>query len=97
MPLERIANWSTSLGIPDLNGVVVGSGDDVVPIGRVSHGIYPPIMPRKRLPNYCTGLSIPDLNRLVIGSGDDAGPIRQIIHARYRPSMSSPLYGRCWP
>src|SRR5258706_15784904 len=38
MALERLAGCSTGLSIPDSNGAIVGSGDDVAPIGRVSNG-----------------------------------------------------------
>ena len=38
MPLERLADSSTSLGIPDSNGAVGRSGDDALPVGRVSNG-----------------------------------------------------------
>ena len=30
---ERLASCSISLGIPDSNGAVAGSGDDVAPVG----------------------------------------------------------------
>src|SRR5258706_11724776 len=91
VPRYRIADWGTSLGIPDSNGVIVGSGDDVAPIGSVSHRIHTPIMPRKRLANYNTRLSIPDSNCVVGGSSDHAGPIRRIAHALDALSVSSPL------
>ena len=38
MPVERIADCSTSRSIPDSNGAVGGSGYDVPPIGGVSNG-----------------------------------------------------------
>src|SRR5258706_102967 len=91
MPRERLAGRSTSLSIPDSNGVIPGSGDDVAPIGRVGNGLHPPIMPRKRLANYNTRLSIPDSNCVVVGSSDHAGPIRRIAHALDALSVSSPL------
>jgi len=37
MHLERLTDSGTSLGIPDSNGAVAGSGDDAPPIGRVSN------------------------------------------------------------
>jgi len=49
VPLERIANRSTSLGIPDSNGGVGGSGDDVLPVGRVSNGPHSASMPHERV------------------------------------------------
>src|SRR5258706_10938378 len=94
---ERISDCSTSLRIPDSDGGVVGSGDDVPPIGRVSNRIHPPSMPRKRLANYSTGLGIPDSNCVVVGSRHNPGPIRRITHALDVPGVSGPLQWRCWP
>ena len=37
---KRLASCSVSLSILDSNGVVIGSGDDALPIGRVSNGQY---------------------------------------------------------
>ena len=49
MPFERIADQSTSLGIPGSNGAVVGSRDDVAPVGRASDGPHPVSMPLERI------------------------------------------------
>src|SRR5258706_12033334 len=46
MPLEKIAYCGTSIGIPDSNGLIVGSGDDVAPIGRVGNGQHRVTQPR---------------------------------------------------
>src|SRR5258706_14899628 len=96
MPLERIADCSSSLRIPDSNAAVGGSGYDVAPIGRISNRIHPLCMPHNRFANYSTGLSIPNSNRIVIGSRDNTGPIRRVTHAPDGPSVSSPLQCRCW-
>lgn len=53
MPFERIADCITSLGNPDSNGAVAGSGDEVPPIGRVSKGVG---MPLERIAYCCTGI-----------------------------------------
>src|SRR5258706_568383 len=68
VPLERIPNWSTSLGIPDSNGAVRGSGDDVLFIGRVSNGLYPVSVPLESITDWSTSLGIPDSNGEVVGS-----------------------------
>ncbi len=78
MPLERIANWSTSLGIPDSNGAVVGSGEDVAPIGRVSNGQHLVSVPLQRIADWSTSLGIPDSNGAVVRSGDDVAPIGRV-------------------
>ena len=38
MPLSRLANGSTSLGILDSDGLVDGSGDNVASIGGITRG-----------------------------------------------------------
>ncbi len=78
MPLERIADWSTSLGIPDSNGVVGGSRDDMAPIGRVSNRAHQPIVPLERIADCSTSLGIPDSNGAVVGPGDDVLPIGRV-------------------
>ncbi len=83
MPLKRIAHWSTSLSIPDSNGAVEGSGDDVPPIGRVSHGQHPVSVPLKGIANWRTSLGIPDSNGAVGGSGDDVAPIGRVSNGHY--------------
>ena len=39
VPLKRIPDWGTSLSIPDSNGAIGGSRDNVMPIGRVSNSV----------------------------------------------------------
>ena len=38
---ERLSNDITSIGVPDPNGLVIGSGDDVQSIRRVRNGANP--------------------------------------------------------
>ena len=78
VPLERISDWSASLGIPDSNGAVSGSGDDVPPIGRVSNGLHQVSVPLERMADWSTNLGIPDSNGVVVGSGDDVLPIGRV-------------------
>ena len=40
MPFKRIPKCNTTLRIPDSNGVVGGSGDDVMPIKRVGNRLH---------------------------------------------------------
>ena len=77
-PFEGIADWSTNLSIPDLNGAVVRSGDDVPPIGRVNNGPHPGSVPLKGTANWSTSVGIPDSNGAVVGSGDDVPPIGRV-------------------
>ena len=44
-PLEKISDWSTSLGILDSNDTVVGFGDDATAIGRVRNTLHTSNMP----------------------------------------------------
>src|SRR5258706_3910174 len=73
--IKRSADCSTSLRVPDSNGVVAGSGDDVAPIGRASNGPHHARMPLERIADCSTSLRIPDSNGAVVGSGDDVPTI----------------------
>src|SRR5258706_238691 len=70
-PMSRVADCGTSLGIPDSNGVITGSGDDVVPIGGVGNGPHPVSVPLERTADCSTSLGIPDSNGVIEGSGGD--------------------------
>src|SRR5258706_10410147 len=87
MPLERLAGCSTSLGIPGSNGAVVGSGDDVAPIMRVSNGRHPESVPLERIANCGTSLGIPDSNGAIKGSRDDVAPIGRASNGPHRVSV----------
>ena len=78
MPLERLANCSIGLSIPDLNGEVTGSRGDVPAIWRVSNQVHPTSMPLERLANSSTGLRIPDSNGVVARSGYDEPCIQRV-------------------
>ena len=80
MPFERTADCSTNLDIPDSNGAVIGSGDDVLPVRRVSNRPYPVGMPLEGIADGSTSLGIPDSNCAVGGSGDDVLSIRRIAN-----------------
>src|SRR5260370_1035629 len=66
MPLERLTDCGTSLGIPDSNGVVTGSGDDVAPIGRVSNGRHPVNVPLEWVTDCGTSPGIPGSNGVIV-------------------------------
>jgi hypothetical protein len=90
IPLEGLADRSTSLGIPNSNGAVIGSRDDVLAIGRVSNRESHIIsVPLDQLANRSTSLGVPDPNSAVVGSGDDIlafGRESNRIHTRnYAP------------
>ncbi len=78
MPRKRIAYWRTSLGIPNANGAVGGSGDDVLSVGRACNGNHPVTVPIERIANWSTGLGIPDSDGAVGGSRDDVQPIGRV-------------------
>src|SRR5258706_2407938 len=82
VPLKRVADWCTSLGIPDSNGAIFGSGSDVLPIRRVSNGPHLISVFLKRIADWSTSLGIPDSNGAVVGSGDDVMPIGRVRHGR---------------
>src|SRR5258706_13495198 len=67
MPLERIADCGTSLGIPDSNGVIVGFGGAAGRIGRESTGGDPSIKQLERIADCGTSLGIPDSNGVIVG------------------------------
>ena len=85
--LARIADYSASLGIPDSNGAVEGSGDDVAPIGRVSNGPHQVSVPLERISDCSTSLGIPDSNGAVVGSGDDVAPIGRVSNGPHQVSV----------
>src|SRR5258706_3341610 len=87
MLLERIADWGTSLSIPDSNGVIVGSGDDVASIGRVGNGRHQASVPLERLVDCGTSLGIPDSNSVIVGSGDDVAPIGRVGNRPHRATV----------
>src|SRR5258706_344198 len=78
LPVERLVGYSASRSVPDSNGLVKGSGDDVAPIGRGSNGIHPVGVPHERIADCSTSLGIPDSNGVVVGSRDDAAPIGRV-------------------
>src|SRR5258706_384296 len=97
MPLQGLANCSTSIGIPNPNRPVIGSRDDVPPIGRVGDGRHRIGVPLDGLTHYNTSLSIPNPNGSVTGSGNDLPPIGGIARAIDSVAMSNPFQWRCWP
>ncbi len=82
-----MADWSTSLGIPDSNGAVGGSGDDAAPIGRASYGHHRDSVPLKRVANWSTSLGIPDSNGTICRSGDDVLPIGRVSNGHHPGSV----------
>src|SRR5258707_415412 len=84
---ERLACRGLSLSIPDSNGAVVGSRDDVPPIGRVSNGPHRASVPLERSTDWSTSLSIPYSNGAVGGSRDDVPPIGRVSNGPYPVSV----------
>ena len=95
MPLERLTNCSTGLGIPDSNGVVVGSGDDVLAIRRVSNTPDQAIMPFRRLADCSTSLGIPSSNGGVVGCRDDVPPIGRVSNGQHQAFMPLERLANC--
>src|SRR5258706_14313936 len=83
---DRVASCSMSLSIPDSNGAIEGSGDDVLPLGRVSNGQHPISVPMEGIADWSTSLGIPDSNGTVETSGDDVTPIGRVSNGPYRVS-----------
>ena len=87
MPHEGLADCSTSHCIPGLNSAVVGSGDDALPIGRVSNTLHPATVPLEGVADCTTSHRIPDSNGAVNGSGGDVLPIGRVSNTLYFTSI----------
>src|SRR5258706_14248061 len=72
VPSERITDCSASLGVPDSNFAVVGSGNNVLPIGRVGNGRHRVLMPLERSTDWSTSLCIPGSKIGRASSGEGA-------------------------
>src|SRR5260370_1329053 len=97
MPLQRLTNCGASLGIPDSNGAVIRSGDDVPSVRRVSNGLHVFGVPLQRLTNCSASLGIPDSNGAITRSRDDMPAIRGITDAIDSTSVTIPCQWRRWP
>jgi hypothetical protein len=71
---ERGANSLAGFGVPDLRGVVIGSGDDATAVGAELGRSYGGLM-CQRGTDWLAGIGVPDLRRMVIGNGDDAAAV----------------------
>ncbi len=87
VPFERIADWSASLCTPDSNGAVLGSGDDVLPIGGICNGPHRASVPLERIADWRTRLGIPDSNGAIEGSGGDVLPTRRVNNGQHGVSV----------
>ncbi len=88
---ERLASCSMSRSIPGSDGSVIGSRDNMPPIGRVSNRQHPVSMPLKGITNWSASLSIPDSNGVVARSGDDVLAIGRVSNGPH--PVSVPLEG----
>ena len=79
----------TSPGIPNSNGAIRGSIEDIPPVRRVSKRLHRQSVSLERIANWSTTLVIPDSNSAVLRSGGDIPPIGRVSHridSRKRPS-----------
>jgi len=73
--------------VPRLDGVVINSGNNIPPIGRVSNRTDSFSMHHQWLANYGPGLSIPNSSGPVLGSGDDVPSIGRVSNGGHTPSI----------
>ena len=85
--MQRAFQQRAAGGVPELEGVVVASGDDEASVGGEGDGQYQTIVSFEGFQQRAAG-GVPELEGLVLASGDDEASVGREGDRRYRSIMS---------